>query len=163
MYRCVLCCAQSLHARVQLLVTPWTVANQAPLSTGFSRQEYWSGLPCAPAGDLPNPGFKLSYPVSPALLADSLPLNHWGIPYTHICVCVCICLNAYLCLCNPVDCSPPSSSVHGDTPGKNTRRSFHFLLHFLLPTLNPGIKTRFHALQADSLPSEPPGIYINND
>ena len=134
MYRYVLCCAHSLHAPVQLLVTPWTVANQAPLSTGFSRQEYWSGLPCAPSGDLPDPGFKLSYPVSPALLADSLPLNHWGIPYTHmcvcVCVCVCVCLNAQLCLilCDPMNCSPPSSSVHGDTPGKNTRRGFHFLL-----------------------------------
>ena len=37
-------------------VTPWTVAHQAPLSMGFSRQEYWSGLPFPPPGDLPNPG-----------------------------------------------------------------------------------------------------------
>ena len=41
-----------------LFVTPWTVAHQAPLSMGFSRQEYWSGLPCSPPGDLPNPGIK---------------------------------------------------------------------------------------------------------
>ena len=61
-------CAQSL-SRVQLFVTPWTVARQAPLSMGVSRQEYWSGLLCAPPGDLPNPGFK---PRSPALQADSL-------------------------------------------------------------------------------------------
>ena len=56
-------------SRVQLLVTPWTVARQAPLSTGFSRQEYWSGLPCPPPGDLPNPGIELR---STALRADSL-------------------------------------------------------------------------------------------
>ena len=78
MYRYVLCCAQSLHAPVQLLVTPWTVANQAPLSTGFSRQEYWSGLPCAPPGNLSNPEIKQVSPVSPALQVDSLPLSHKG-------------------------------------------------------------------------------------
>ena len=44
-----------LLSRVQLLATPWTVAHQAPLSLGFSRQEYWSGLPCPSPGDLPNP------------------------------------------------------------------------------------------------------------
>ena len=52
------------------LVTPWTVARQAPLSMGFSRQEYWSGLPFPPPGDLPNPGVE---PRSPAWQADSLP------------------------------------------------------------------------------------------
>ena len=48
-------CAKLL-SRVQLFATLWTVACQAPLSMGFSRQEYWSGLPCPPPGDLPNPG-----------------------------------------------------------------------------------------------------------
>ena len=38
--------------------TPWTVAHQAPVSMGFSRQEYWSGLPCSPPGELPNPGLQ---------------------------------------------------------------------------------------------------------
>ena len=52
------------------LVTPCTVARQAPQSMGFSRQEYWSGLPCPSSGDLPNPGIK---PRSPALQADSVP------------------------------------------------------------------------------------------
>ena len=55
-------------------VTPWTVACQAPLSMGFSRQEYWSGLPFPSLRDLPNPGIK---PESPALQVDSLPLSHW--------------------------------------------------------------------------------------
>ena len=49
---------------------PWTVAQQAPLSMGFSREEYWSGLPFPSPGDLPKPGIK---PGSPALQADSLP------------------------------------------------------------------------------------------
>ena len=47
-----------LFSRVQLFVTPWTVALQDPLSMGFSRQEYWSGLPCPPPGDLPDPGIE---------------------------------------------------------------------------------------------------------
>ena len=48
----------SCFSHVQLFATPWTVARQAPLSMGFSRQEYWSGLPCPPPGDLPDPGDK---------------------------------------------------------------------------------------------------------
>ena len=52
------------------LVTPWTVARQVPLSMGFSRQEYWSGLPFPSPGDCPDPGIE---PRSPALQADSLP------------------------------------------------------------------------------------------
>ena len=56
-------------SRVQLIVTPWAVAHQAPLSMGFSRQEYWSGLPFPSPGDLPNPGIE---PRSPALQADAL-------------------------------------------------------------------------------------------
>ena len=51
--------------------TLWTIAHQAPLSMGFSRQEYWSGLPFPSPGDLPDPGIK---PEFPALQADSLPL-----------------------------------------------------------------------------------------
>ena len=54
----------NLLSRVRLFATPRTVANQAPLSTGFSRQEYWSGLPFPSSGDLPDPGIK---PGSPAL------------------------------------------------------------------------------------------------
>ena len=53
-----------------VFATPWTTACQAPLSMEFSRPEYWSGLPCPPPGDLPNPRIK---PRSPALQADSLP------------------------------------------------------------------------------------------
>ena len=65
-----LCCTVLLLSRVWLFTTPWTVARQAPLSMGFSRQEDWSGFPCPPPGDLPNPGMELR---SPTLQEDSLP------------------------------------------------------------------------------------------
>ena len=58
-----------LLSRIQLFVTPWTVAYQAAPSMGFSRQEYWSGLPLPSLGDLPDPGIE---PRSPALQADAL-------------------------------------------------------------------------------------------
>ena len=68
-------CAISMHAcvlshasHVRLFVTSWTVARQAPLSMGFSRQEYWGGLPCPPPGDLPDPGIKPTSLPSPALV-----------------------------------------------------------------------------------------------
>ena len=53
-------------SRVRLLVNPWTVARQAPLSMGLPRQEYWSGLPCPPPGDLPIPEIKPGSSASPA-------------------------------------------------------------------------------------------------
>ena len=56
-------------SRVRLFATPWTEAYQAPPSMGFSRQEYWSGLPFPSPGDLPDPGIK---PGSPAFQADAL-------------------------------------------------------------------------------------------
>ena len=54
-------------SRVQLLATPWTVAYQAPMSMGFSRQAYWSGLPFPIPGDLPDPGMEPASLASPAL------------------------------------------------------------------------------------------------
>ena len=56
----------SCFSPVQLFATPWTVAHYVPLSMGFSRQEYWSGLPFPPPGDLPNPGIEPVSPASPA-------------------------------------------------------------------------------------------------
>ena len=76
MYRCEKSEVKSL-SRVQLFVTPWTVAYQAPQPVEFSRQEYWSGLPFPSPGDLPNPGIK---PGSPALKADALPSEPPGKP-----------------------------------------------------------------------------------
>ena len=72
-------------SRVRLFATPWTVAYQAPLPMGFSRQEYWSGLPFPSPGDLPDPGIE---PGSSAFQADALtseppgkPLYIWGYCY----------------------------------------------------------------------------------
>ena len=75
-YACVL-------SHVRLCATPWTVACQAPLSLGFSRQEWWSRLPFSPPGGLPEPEIEPQSPSSPALQADSLPLSHQGSPTTH--------------------------------------------------------------------------------
>ena len=52
-----------LLGRVRVFVTPWTVAYQAPLSMGLSRQEYWTGLPFPSPGDLPDPGIELTFPA----------------------------------------------------------------------------------------------------
>ena len=73
-------CMLSRFGRVRLFVTPGTVAHQAPLSVGFSRQEYWSGLPCPPPGDLPDPGTEPMSSLAPALQVDSLLLSHWESP-----------------------------------------------------------------------------------
>ena len=62
-----MCVRTQLLSRVQLFTTPWTATSQVPLSMGFSSQEYWSGLPCPPPGDLPNPGIKPASLTSPAL------------------------------------------------------------------------------------------------
>ena len=71
---------QSL-SHVQLFATLWTVALHAPLSLGFPREEYWSGLPFPSAGDLPDPGIKPTSPVSPALQVDSLVTEPSGKPW----------------------------------------------------------------------------------
>ena len=60
-------CVLSHFISVQLCVTLWTVAYKAPLSIGFSRQEYWNGLPCPSPRDLPDPGIKPMSLMSPAL------------------------------------------------------------------------------------------------
>ena len=64
----------------------WTVACQSPHFMGFSRQEYWSGLPCPPPhGGLHNPGTEAASPGAPAL-QDSLLLSHWGSIYIYVCM-----------------------------------------------------------------------------
>ena len=74
----IIMCGDGLVTKLCLtLVTPWTAACQAPLSMGFSRQEYWSGLSFPSPGDLPDPGIE---PGSPALQADSLLTEPHGSP-----------------------------------------------------------------------------------
>ena len=71
----------SLLSCVRLFETPRTVAHQAPLTVGFSRQQYWSGLPCPPPGDLPDPGIESTSHVSCIWQVGSLPLAPSGKPY----------------------------------------------------------------------------------
>ena len=83
---CVYLCARvpSCLSRVQLFVTLWTIVHQSPLSMGFSRQEYRSGLPCTPLGDLPNPGMKPISLMSPALAGGFLTTGAtWEAPDIH--------------------------------------------------------------------------------
>ena len=70
----------SCFSCVQLFATLWTIACQAPLSMGFSRQEYWSGLLCPAPGDLPDPGIEPGSLMSPAWQVGSLPLEPHGRP-----------------------------------------------------------------------------------
>ena len=63
----MMCCMLSHFNRVRLFANLWTVARQAPLSMEFSRQECWSGLPCPPLGDLPDPGIEPTSLMSPTL------------------------------------------------------------------------------------------------
>ena len=108
---------------------PWTIACQYPLAMGFFQQEYWSGLPCPPPGDILNPGIDPKSPVSPALKAECIPLGHRGslmhiihtymniyvhtFLYTNICACVFCCSVSKQCstLCDPMDFSTPGSPV----------------------------------------------------
>ena len=109
---------------VQLFVTPWTAACQAPLSVGFSRQEYWSELPFPAPGDLPYPGIE---PRSPALQVDSLPPEP------------------------PV--KPNRSYLAWNSPGQNTGVGSRSFLQGICPTKgsNPGLLWLLH-WQANSLP-----------
>ena len=70
-------CVLSCFSCVRLFLTLWTIALQAPLSMGSSRQEYWSGLPCPPPGNLPNPGIE---PASPALAGGRFTTEPPGKP-----------------------------------------------------------------------------------
>ena len=121
---------------------------------GFSRQEYWSGQPFPSPGDLPNPGME---PCSPALQVDSLPSEPPGKPLFSLC-CVCLVAQSCLTLCNSMEYSPPGSSVHGDSPGKNTGVGCHALLQGIFPTQgsNPSLLRLLH-WQTGSSPLVPPG------
>ena len=83
MHTCTECVLAKLLSHVRLFVTPWTVAPQAPLSMGFSRQEYWRGLPCPPPGDLPDPGIESASLTSPLLAGEFFTTSAtWEAPCT---------------------------------------------------------------------------------
>ena len=116
------------------LATPWTVACQAPLSMGFSRQEYWSGLPFPSPEDLPDLGIE---PGSSALQADSLPTELQGKPFSVLAVAA-KSLQLCLTLCDPIDGSPPGSSVPGILHARILEWvaiSNNSLISYLLPLL----------------------------
>ena len=71
-------------SNVQLFANLWTVAHQAPVSIQYFRQEYWSGLPFPPPGDLPIPGIESASLVSGTLQEDSLLLSHQGSPIKQV-------------------------------------------------------------------------------
>ena len=68
----------SRFCHIPLFVTSWTVAHQDPLSMGISRQEYWSGLPCPPPGDLPSPGIEPGSLTFPALVGGFFSTSNSG-------------------------------------------------------------------------------------
>ena len=109
--------SSSSSSHVQLFATPWTLACRDPLSIGFSRQEYWRGLPFPSPGYLPNPGID---PRSPTLQASSLPAEPQGKPKNTgvgslSSPAAAAAKSQQLCptLCDPIDGSLPDSSVHG--------------------------------------------------
>ena len=83
-HKACMCARLVAFSRVWLFVTPWTVARQVPLFMGFSRQEYWSGLPFPPPGDLSDPGFKPVSLASPALVGRFLSLSQLGSPLSAV-------------------------------------------------------------------------------
>ena len=154
---CFCACLLNCFSCVRLFATLWTVAHQALLSMGFSRQEYWSGLPCSPPGDLSHPGIEPTCLMSPALSGGIFTTSTtreaclllWLVPnkQTNKKLVTQSCLT----LCNPVNQAPLSMGFSRQeywsgrplpSPGD-------------LP--KPGIKLWSVSLQMDSLPSEPPG------
>ena len=117
-----------------------------------------SRLPCPPPGDLPDPGIEPMFLMSPALTGSSLPLACPGKPIfvrtkvkeqkereiAQVC----------LTVCDPIDCSLPGSSVHGIS---QARILAWVAISFSSGSSRPGIKPKSPTLEADSLPSEPPG------
>ena len=103
MYICIWLVACSVAQSCPTPVIAWT--HQAPLSTGFPKQEYWSGLPFPPPGDLPDPGIELTSLVSPALVGRFFT--------TEQTMCCAKSLQSYLTPCDLMEGSFRGSSVHG--------------------------------------------------
>ena len=110
----MLCAVLSCFSHVQLFATLWTIVHQAPLSMGFSRQEYWSGLPCPPPADLPNPGIEPATLMSRTLAGQFFTTSAtWEALLTICSAAAAKSLQSYPTLCDPMDCSPPGSSTRG--------------------------------------------------
>ena len=135
-------CAPSHFSHVRLFVTPWTVAGQAPVSMGFSRQEHWGELPCPPPGGLPDLGTEPASLASPALAGRFFTASAtWEASYAHTCTyqnahnsCV---LGMYICVTFHVHKSIPSFFIQLYYIPDSGLRSFmdqHLCCHqFFLP------------------------------
>ena len=132
---CVCVCAQLL-SHTWLFAIPWAIACQAPLSMEFFRQEYWSGLPFLPLGELPDPGFEPTSPASPALAGRFFTTESPGkpLPNTQVSVNHSVVSDSLW----PHGLQPTRLLCPWDFPGKGC---CHFLLQGIFPSqgLNPGI------------------------
>ena len=140
----------STHAQSCLtLCDPMDCSPLGSSNHGISRQEYWSELPFLSPGDLPDLGSEPTSLEFAALKAESFTPHHLGSPY----VCV---LVAQSCptLCDPMDCSPPSSSVHGIFQARILE---WVAISFSREFSWPGVELGSPVSQTDSLMPEPPG------
>ena len=112
-------------SHVQLFETLWTVARQASLSMGFSRQEYWSGSLYPPPGDLSDTGVEPASLTFPTLAVKFFTTSTtWG--NSAAAAAAAKLFQSCLTLCDPVDGLPPGSLYPWDSPGKNTGVGCHF-------------------------------------
>ena len=124
--------------------SPRTAACQAPLSMGFSRQVYWSGLPCPPPEDLPDPRIKPASLVSPELQTDSLPLSHQGsrsissVQFSRSVVSDSLRLHESQHTRPP--CPSPTPGVHSNSRPSPSSHLIHCHPLLLLPAIPPSIK-----------------------
>ena len=129
----------SCFSHVQLFATLWTVAPQVPLSIGFSRQEYWTGLPCPPPGNLPDPGIETTSPV------ESLLLSHWGSTYTSISMLISISVQScsYVWLF-----ATPWTAAHQPSPIPEAYSNLCPLSQWCLPTISSSVVPFSSCLQS---------------
>ena len=124
LYVWVCVCVHAKLLQSGLFATLWTVACQASLAMGFSRQEYWSGLPCLPPENLPNPGIDHVSFVSPALANEFFTTNTtWEAPYTYIFFFIFFSIMVYYRIFHTVLCAMQLLSIH----------SIYNSLHTLIP------------------------------
>ena len=142
-------CVLSRFSHVWLFVTLWIVAHQAPLSMGLSRQEYWSGLPFPPPGDLPDPGIKPRSPKSPTLAGGFFTTEPPGKPQSD---------SESLSIVSH-SLRPHGLSSPWNAPGQNTGVGSLSLLQGIFPTQgsNPGLphcKHIFYQLSHQALDTQ---------
>ena len=149
-------------SHIGLFATLWTIARQAPLSMGFSRQEYWSGLPCPPPGDFSHPGIKPEFPVTPAVQVDSLPAEPLGKPKWYLCCCCCCCSVASVVSDSVRPHRQQSTRLPRpwDSPGKNTGVDCHFLLQCMKVKSESEVTQSCPTL-SDPMDCSPPGSSIH--